>query len=93
MSDNKHKPVGENALQRVVRLLRKANDELVDVGTEEHLYYRMQTDGSGALLLSCEEKGVVKEVIFGFDSPEVLVKFLEARQLDRLLMVKAWAEK
>jgi hypothetical protein len=82
------KTAGENANQKILRLLRKLNVELVEEGSGEQIGVTLFGDGAGSLILNSPSRG---RVLFGFTSTEELVSFLEASQLSRMLMLARWS--
>jgi 23S rRNA U2552 (ribose-2'-O)-methylase RlmE/FtsJ len=83
------KAIGENALNRSVRLLRELNEKLIKSGNQE-IELRLSGDGSGQLaLLEGGEVLVSGYTLFEFDSTDQLVKFLEADALTQMRALKA----
>ena len=84
------KQAGENANQKMVRLLARLNKELIEDGSADAISVRFGADGSGSLVLTRESGSTQK--IYGFDALEQLVKYLECSPLNRLVASVTWAE-
>ena len=80
-----NRQVGENAAQRIVRLLAKFNAEMVEEGSGNRIDATFSGDGTGELVLKSPNM-LGEEILYGFGSLEQLAKFLEARPLNRLVM-------
>ena len=74
----------ENALQKMVRLLRELNQELVKKGEIEHIFEEIDADGSGRLIYFNETN--TKQILFCFGTIDQLMEYLEAGNLKRILM-------
>lgn len=79
---NKH--VGENALEKMVRLLKAFNAEVIPEGSGEYIDLVMEATGRGTLVLKGREPGPFD--LFTFKSLDELVNFLLANQMDRIKM-------
>lgn len=86
MAVEQKRGVGENALQKTVRLLKKLNVELIEEGSAEYVDMVMEGQGGGRLVLTCSSSVVE---LFKSDSMEELVRFMEGSQLRRILMILA----
>jgi hypothetical protein len=84
MSDTKK--VGENADQKITRLLLKLNVTLIEEGSGDEIELRRKKDGSGVLVLITAEFPDERK-FYSFRSTEELLEFLEAGQLKRILLV------
>ena len=84
----KSRQVGENALQRMVRLLREFSQKMVKDNQE--IQVRISPDGSGEL--SAVEGGFLDSPVFNFHSPEELVRYLESGALSQILMSRRASE-
>lgn len=84
------RPVGENAHERAIRLLREFNSQVCRPGSGEEVRINVGPDGSGYLRLWGGRGDYSGEDVFGFTGEEGLLMFLEGDQADRLLLVKAW---
>ena len=87
---NVKKQAGENAMQKMIRLLAKFNDEMVEEGSGDVIAIKLNADGSGLLTLSHAD-GFPPQTLFGFGDATDLVQYLEARPLDRLTCSVIWA--
>lgn len=90
MANKNH--VGENAVQRMVRLLKGLNQELVKDGEIERIELRLNVgQDTGELVYIDNAKLVeVRRLIAG--PLEIIEAFLAAGALERLLMVRADGE-
>jgi hypothetical protein len=77
MSALSSKKVGENELQRFMRLFKSLDQSFSDEGKALHIV--LYADGSGRL-------DVDEDHIFSFVSIDMLLSYLEASPLHRLLM-------
>ena len=77
--------VGENALQKTLRLLKKFEEEFIEEGSGDYLVLRLHSDGTGILTGSYG-------TVFGFTSPEELNTFLSGSLALRLRMMRNWAK-
>lgn len=84
------KSVGENAAQKIVRLLAKLEKELVQEGSGDALKVEVDAGGRGNLLI-CWESGH-SYPLYGFSSLDQLTKYLECDQLHRLVASVTWEE-
>jgi hypothetical protein len=81
MSDKR--TAGENAAQKLVRLLAKFNREMVEEGSGDEIQVQLRQNGSGTLALY--SPGIGEQALYGFESPEDLTQYLELTPLSRLL--------
>lgn len=84
--------VGENAVQRMVRLLKGLNQELVKDGETERIELRINVgqDTGELVYIDIAKLVEVRRLIAG--PLEVIEEFLAASPLERLLMVRADGE-
>jgi hypothetical protein len=78
----------ENANQKVLRLLKKFNEDMVVPGSGNHIDLVLEAEGSGYLITSNAGEESRTNNLFRFSSVETLVQFLEAGPLQRLEMVR-----
>lgn len=86
--------VGENAFQKVVRLLNSFNQRNIPEGSEAYIDLILEKDGGGKLVFVNEPpNGAMynRYDVFGFESPETLMAFFEAGPLEQMRMVAQWA--
>lgn len=91
MKPNSTKIVGEDKLTRLVRLMKKYEDELAIVDGKVNLV--LNSDGSGTLFAPFTDE-IDKTVsidmpVFDFLNTAILIEFLEASQLRRTLMIRS----
>ena len=81
------KQVNENAAQRIVRLLAKFNNEVVEEGEGDQVVAKFGGDGSGVLALEKPANQGFGQFcpFYHFTSLEQLAKYLEMGQLERLI--------
>ncbi len=78
--------IGENALQKIVRLLGKLNAELCEEGSGQNIDLVLEATGSGALML---EKGTFPPYpLWTFEALEELANFLEGSKLSQMLAIR-----
>ena len=71
--------IGENALQRTVRLLKEFSVK-VGVQDNQEIQLRLAPTGEGELVLAPAE-----ETVFSFETPEQMTKYLEGGTLSQIL--------
>ena len=71
----------ENALQKMVRLLRELNQELVEHGELEQISVTIRANGDGIIFTNYGAKP-----IYEFNELDKLMEYLEAGNLKRILM-------
>ncbi len=90
MQDKQKRFVGENALQKMQRLLKDFSDQ--NVAGDGAIDLLIRPDGRGSLVhmrpIDPEDEG--EQVIFQFVSLDGLMQFLEASPVERLKMVRAF---
>jgi hypothetical protein len=80
MTNNDKKVFGEDKLGRLVRLMKRYEEQLQEDGVEPiSISLRMESDGSGTLIAS-------HNVVYDYLDTEGLFRFLESGQLARTLM-------
>jgi hypothetical protein len=84
MSDTK-RTAGENAAQKLVRLLANFNREMVEEGSGDEIEVRFSGDGGGNLILVGAEGIHASSSLYGFESLDDLARYLEMTPLNRLL--------
>lgn len=82
----------ENAHQKVLRLLRSYNREVVPEEQGVRAELILKDDGSGHLWLANND-GCINENLFGFRDTDELIQFLEAGELKRTRMIVAWLDR
>jgi hypothetical protein len=81
--------IGENAMQKMARLLKKFEAEHVEEGSAVSIKLVVDADGSGSLMYRNEESVFYDTAIYKFPNLEQLVDFLGAAPIRRLLMATA----
>lgn len=74
----------DNAAQKIVRLLKKLNDELIEPGSGEMIMVQTHPTGGGGIRYMAENHE--SSTIFNFKNYEELLNYLEASPLKRLLL-------
>ena len=82
------KQIGENAAQKLVRLLAKFNREMVAEGSGDSIEVRFTGEGDGSLMYFSDHDGTS---LYGFTCLEDMTKYLEMTPLNRLLASVSWA--
>ena len=82
-----NRKVGENSTQKIIRLLKKLESELVEEGSGNYFDITFESEGNGRIMYFVGSEQT-SYVILAFDSSEIALEFLEAKQLDRLLMIR-----
>jgi len=90
MSETK-RTVGENALQRMQRLLKKIESELIEEGSTCYLALSVFSDGSGNIQVCGGQS--IGSTVFNFATLDELTGFLEAGQLERIGMIRGERER
>jgi hypothetical protein len=77
--------VGENAVEKVIRLLKQYNEDLVK--GRSNIEMRLEADGSGKLIHVKSGPRGTDLPIFNFSNVDVLLEFLQADELRRVHMI------
>ena len=83
------KQAGENAAQKLSRLLAKLNRELIEEGSADALEIKLDADGSATLLLR-RESGTLT-ALYGCATLDAMSKYLESSTLMKLVFSVAWS--
>jgi hypothetical protein len=78
----------DNALQEILRLTKKFEEEMCEEGSGKRLVLSMSPDGGGALVLNT---GCIRVPLFQFQQPGELKKFLLMTAVEKIVSLASVA--
>jgi hypothetical protein len=77
----------DNKLQKVIRLIKKLESELIPEGSGNYLDITFESEGNGRIMYFVGQEQTSYTIIT-FENEDDVLRFLEGNQLDRMLMIR-----